>query len=52
MTNTSIELQKIREIREYNQTDNKPFSNYAMDVYERSLVKDIKKINRRKRHGA
>ena len=48
MTNTSIELKKIRESKEFNQMDSRPFSNYALTVYENSLIKDLKKVRKKK----
>ena len=49
---------KCKEIREYNQMDNKgkPFSNYAIDIYEKSLEpetptsKQSKSFNRRRKN--
>lgn len=49
MTNTSIELQKIRDAEESNKNEGKSnsFSNYALESYKLSLVKNQRKVKKK-----
>ena len=45
MTDTSNELQKIKEIEEYDRMDFRAFSNDRIQAYKLSLIKDMEDNN-------